>query len=1437
MKRMSSILIVLLLSMTVFSSINVLSTTDGINWNKISKTRYAQYPNPEGWDVFDCDFGFLADDWLCTESGNITGIIFWGSWYGDIDPTSILGFDVYIFSDTPANESITGYSMPNVTLWNEYFPIEDIEITQETPMSEGWYDPYEDTYELDNHLNYYRYDIINISSPFYQTNGTIYWLGIIAEVDNVLYPDPPLWGWKSSNNHWNDDAVYMDRGDWYELKDPITTESLDLSFALLGEDVVLVDDDFTPSIAGWNINRFSNIQDAVEHVPVGGTVIVYDGTYNENVRINYSLDLVGVSSKPAINGQDSYKSTIEVMADYVNISNFTINNPGGYSNGYHGIAVGKTQTELTSQYHVNIYDCYIGTEVGNGILLRSGSDLNVYRCEINNAHSDGIWCGADYCSIIDCNIHDGLSNGIQLYMGDNVIIEGNSIHDNSMTGIKLFYANGNTIYLNNISNSGAEGLYCWSNCNNNVIYHNNFVNNNPNAKDLNTNSNKWNMSYPICGNYYDDHDTSDNYWGPNQDQPGSDGIVDGGSLNPYSTGGNPDYYPFVNPTNGSNATPIPAVTLVYVDDDADPSWYDATHVKTIQEGIDNVTAGFLVIVEPGIYTESPIIDKHLTLRGNGTVNTDVELHGELDIKEYLNTPWINVENMYLNGTGQIRALYIRRANYVNITDCKIYSDGIYVVMIQGRYCTFKNNTIEQDYSGGYMVYSSTISSWTEGDNTFINNTFNGLEKSDRGLTISDETGNALIKDNIFNECNYGLYMTVGGGLIYHNQFYNNTHQAYDSTSTNRWNETYGTYPNNIIGGNYWNDHNTTDDYHGVNQNLSGSDGIVDDPYYIDSDSIDYYPLLSPPSNTPPTITDENPSDGHKEMPTSFIWQVNISDEDGDLIDWSIECNGQSNSSTGDTSGIKTLFLTNLSKATTYTVYVNATDNTDWTRKTFTFDTIDSEHIQFYEHPFNPIYGEYIGDGEAYYPCVIYDENKFSGHGNSSYFKMWYDAGDGTPRLLLSDNGIDFGNFSDSIPMTNLSNAYHPTVIYDSNAFNGTGYYYRMYYWTGSVSSLSTRVAESTDGIHWENDQPITQNSSYPLYDGICGNAWWYHHYGPANIYYNPSATNTGDNPWNYSFVMTFDTSSEGVCSSTGGVEYTGLAYSKDGFNWTRYGEEPILITYGDSGKWDRHYSYHGDIVKISDNEWRMWYSGGDDDSDGGKYYAEGIGEAYSTDGIHWYKCEDNPIFHFSDNVSWRDYRTYTPNVVLVKENILMMYFTGADHDNKSIGLALYRLNNAQPHVPTLIFPNNQTDYESVYFRIFNCTVIDMDNDTLDVSFYWGNGTLISTIHNVSNNSEVKLNLSEIETKWWLEHDTTYTWYVVVSDMQEEVRSATWWFHTSKAPDINEDRHVDYLDVSDFVPEYGDSGFLPGALPEDIIEDGSVQYLDVSNLVYHYGDIY
>ena len=68
---------------------------------------------------------------------------------------------------------------------------------------------------------------------------------------------------------------------------------------------------------------------------------------------------------------------------------------------------------------------------------------------------------------------------------------------------------------------------------------------------------------------------------------------------------------------------------VYVDDDADPSWYDASHVATLTEGITNVSDGGTIYLWDGTYIESIDITKSVDIIGNGTGSTFVYNSGSI----------------------------------------------------------------------------------------------------------------------------------------------------------------------------------------------------------------------------------------------------------------------------------------------------------------------------------------------------------------------------------------------------------------------------------------------------------------------------------------------------------------------------------------------------------------------------------------------------------------------------------------------------------------------------------------------------------------------------------------------------------------------------------------------------------------------------------------
>lgn len=306
---------------------------------------------------------------------------------------------------------------------------------------------------------------------------------------------------------------------------------------------------------------------------------------------------------------------------------------------------------------------------------------------------------------------------------------------------------------------------------------------------------------------------------------------------------------------------------------------------------------------------------------------------------------------------------------------------------------------------------------------------------------------------------------------------------------------------------------------------------------------------------------------------------------------------------------------------------------------------------------------------AYYPSVTYDAAGF-GIGAPCRYRMWYS--DGTTGYVT--NSSDGNNWNPPSVMTGLSSdAHHIQVVYDVNQFGGS-YAYKAWFWdaTGPYPGITTKYAESTDGVNWTAAQPITQNPLQPLVTGVSSD-WNTGSYGPIDIHYQPAAGNTGSNPWNYRYVMYYD-------GTNGNNEYTGLAYSIDGISWSAYptGSPGNPVLQGQPTYWDSVSTAYGTVIQQSPTSYVYFYSGGDGTSPYGSAVSQGIGLATSTDGITWTKDPGNPIFNISQGISYRNQRVYTPEVVLGGDGFLRMYYSAVGDDGvKDIGLAMHPLNTAR----------------------------------------------------------------------------------------------------------------------------------------------------------------
>jgi len=169
--------------------------------------KYQQPPNPSGYDVLNNGPWVLADDFICTNSGPITGIHIWGSWLNDNHGT-ITNFWLGIYDDVPASANNPN-SHPGNLLWSQSFPIGQFAESQFGPSQEQFLDPGPGAIiGSDTNIWYYCF---YPTTPFTQTGSITapitYWLAAYAQVSAVAGASPQ-YGWKTTFMVQNDTSVH-----------------------------------------------------------------------------------------------------------------------------------------------------------------------------------------------------------------------------------------------------------------------------------------------------------------------------------------------------------------------------------------------------------------------------------------------------------------------------------------------------------------------------------------------------------------------------------------------------------------------------------------------------------------------------------------------------------------------------------------------------------------------------------------------------------------------------------------------------------------------------------------------------------------------------------------------------------------------------------------------------------------------------------------------------------------------------------------------------------------------------------------------------------------------------------------------------------------------------------------------------------------------------
>jgi hypothetical protein len=239
-----------LITICAVAAMLAIGSTANAHWDSSMpyKMHYPQLPDPYGWDV-SLTNASLADDWQCSENGDVKDIHLWFSIKGynsqelpELPAGPNINVSIYsnIFITPP--EGSESYSLPKDLLWSRTFTDSQYDAEYAGSGNQGWFNPVTQEAVYPDHTAYYLLNIENIDAPWKQVAGTIYWLGISLSWPTEV-PSPPEMGWKTSNDHFMDDAAWSTAGaGWqpdleYPSNDPLNRDgqSIDLAFVITPE--------------------------------------------------------------------------------------------------------------------------------------------------------------------------------------------------------------------------------------------------------------------------------------------------------------------------------------------------------------------------------------------------------------------------------------------------------------------------------------------------------------------------------------------------------------------------------------------------------------------------------------------------------------------------------------------------------------------------------------------------------------------------------------------------------------------------------------------------------------------------------------------------------------------------------------------------------------------------------------------------------------------------------------------------------------------------------------------------------------------------------------------------------------------------------------------------------------------------------------------------
>ena len=238
---------------------------------------------------------------------------------------------------------------------------------------------------------------------------------------------------------------------------------------------IYVDDDFNATTPGWQVDHFDTIQDAIDNASSGNRIIVYEGTYEENIVIDKSVDIFGEDGGTTLIDGGGEGSVITIEASNVDLSTFTIRNSGDnkadaaiHISSGSGNIVENTITDCACGIYVDACDNNIIaqnniTDTVNATYLISSSENTIEFNTFFENEEYGIFLNGS-CSENIVRKNTVYGNGYYaIYLNDDCSdnqISENFLYENEDTGIRIEDDVTGTIVINNeIRNNGNYGIF------------------------------------------------------------------------------------------------------------------------------------------------------------------------------------------------------------------------------------------------------------------------------------------------------------------------------------------------------------------------------------------------------------------------------------------------------------------------------------------------------------------------------------------------------------------------------------------------------------------------------------------------------------------------------------------------------------------------------------------------------------------------------------------------------------------------------------------------------------------------------------------------------------------------------------------------------------------------------------------------------------------